>query len=325
MDRPPVHKSHPQTTPPEVVRKILDLAIGYPAHGCHRLSGLLQLTGVSVSGVTIQKILDKHGMGTRHERLLKLEEKIAGTQVNPTPEQIETIEKGNPCFRERHVESRAPGELLCQDTFYIGTFKQLGKLYLQAVVDSYGSFAFGLLHAGKSCKHAVAILHNTVLPYYRGWGLEVKAIRTHNGGTYCGSFTHPYELYLNLHQIVHRKTKVRCPQTHGFVERFHRTVMDEFFRTACRPNGYLQVAALQEDLNQWLERYNFKRPHHGYRNFGKRPIDTVMPFRKGVWDLLGVKAPFSILPFEILMEILDRARRDRQCSGYRQVQRNLQQ
>ncbi len=64
VDLPPIHKSHPQTTPPEIVDKILELALVHPAHGCNRLSDHLPLTGVSVSGVTIQKISDKHAMGT---------------------------------------------------------------------------------------------------------------------------------------------------------------------------------------------------------------------------------------------------------------------
>lgn len=59
------------------------------------------------------------------------------------------IEKANPCFRERHVESSRPGELLAQDTFFVGHLRGVGKVYLQAVVDTYGSYAFGFLHTGK--------------------------------------------------------------------------------------------------------------------------------------------------------------------------------
>ena len=209
VDLPPIHHSHPQTTPPEVVRKILDLALAHPAHGCHRLSRLLQSNGVSVSGITIQKILHRQGMGTRQERLLKLEENVTGAQDMLSPEQMAAMEKGNPCFRERHGESSAPAELLCQDTLYMGSSRYLGPIYLQAVVDTYGSIAFGYLHIGKSPEHAVTILHQQVLPFYSAWGIDVEAIRTHNGGTYCGSpYHHPYELYLALNSIHHRKTKV---------------------------------------------------------------------------------------------------------------------
>ncbi len=42
-----------------------------------------------------------------------------------------------------------------------------------------------------------------------------------------------------------------------------------------RETLYESVEALQADLDQWLLHYNTERPHQGYRNMGKRPIDTV--------------------------------------------------
>lgn len=324
VNRPPIHKSHPQTTPPSVVRQILDLALAHPAHGCHLLSArLLQETGVRVSGGTIQKILARHGMGTSTERLLKLEEKVSGGQVQPSQEQLAALEKFNPCYLERSQESSAPGELLCQETLYIGTFEGMGKVYLQTVVDSYGSFAFGYLHTGRSPEHAVAILHNQVLPLYEAWGMDVKAILTHNGGAYCGSSTHPYEFYLRLNNIGHKKGKLRFFQIHGFMEvkvrfskppgflqRFHRTIVDEFIRRDCRTKVYPHLDALQKDLDRWLYYYNFRRPHQGYPNWGKRPVDTVLPFEKPGLKTLADKNPVRILTLEKLTELLDQIKRD---------------
>ena len=274
-DLPPIHKSHPQTTPPEVVEKILELSLANPMWGCVRLSDQLKLMGISVSSPTIQKILIKHDMGSKYQRLLKLEEQALDNKIELTPEQVKAIEKANPCFRERHVESSRPGELLCQDTFYVGRLKGVGRVYLQAVVDTYGSYAFGYLHTGKLPEHAAAVLHNDVLPQYKAWDIQISAILTDNGREYCGREHHPYELYLALNDIKHRKTKVGSPQTNGFVERFNRTVLDEFFRPAFRKKFYESVEQLQIDLDAWFYHYNHERPHRGYRNRGKRPIDTV--------------------------------------------------
>ena len=101
---------------------------------------------------------------------------------------------------------------------------------------------------------------------------------TDNGREFCGKATHPFELYLELNDIEHRRTKVRSPKTNGFVERFNRTVLDEFFRIKLREKFYETVAAMQQDLDQWLYHYNYERPHQGYRNMGKRPIDTIQSF-----------------------------------------------
>ena len=46
---------------------------------------------------------------------------------------------------------------------------------------------------------------------------------------------HPYELFLQLKGIEHRKRRVKRPQSNGIVERFHRTLVDEHFRVEGRP------------------------------------------------------------------------------------------
>jgi transposase InsO family protein len=151
-------------------------------------------------------------------------------------------------------------------------------VYLHAVVDTYGSYAFGFLHTSKQPEAAVAVVHNDVLPFYQEKGLKVDAIITDNGREFCGKDTHPFELYLELNDIEHRRTQVRRPQSNGFVERFNRTVLDEFFRVTFRKKFYESVEALQVDLDTWLVHYNTERPHQGYRNMGRRPIDTIHLF-----------------------------------------------
>jgi len=257
------------------VERLLALSLDHPAWGCVRLSAMLKLEGVSVSSPTVQNILIKHGLGSRYERLLRLEEQVAGAPIELSPEQVALIEKANPAFAERHVESSRPGELLCQDLFYVGELKGVGKVYLDAVVDTYGSYAFGFLHTNKLPEAAVAVLHNDALPFYEDRGIAVDAVLTDNGREYCGTPAHPYELYLALSDIEHRKTRVKHPWTNGFVERFHRTARDECFRTAFRTRFYESVDALQADFDAWLRHYNEERPHLGYRNHGRRPLDTV--------------------------------------------------
>src|SRR5690606_6299298 len=90
------------------------------------------------------------------------------------------LEKLHPQWKERHVESSRPGELLCQDTFFVGSFKGIGKVYLQAVVDTYGSYAFGLLATSKQPETAALLLHNEVLPFYAERQIQVSAVLTDN-------------------------------------------------------------------------------------------------------------------------------------------------
>lgn len=255
-----------------------------PTRGCNWLHDRLLLEGISVSAPTIQGILNKHEMGSRYERLLKLEARALQEAIELTPQQVVWLEKANPSFRERHVESSRPGELLCQDTFYVGRLKGVGKVYLHAVVDTFSSYAFGYLHTSKQPEAAALVVHNDVLPFYQAHDLPLKAILTDNGREFCGTEAHPYELYLALNDIEHRRTKVRSPQTNGFIERFNRTALDEFFRIAFRTTFYESVEHLQTDFDQWLVTYNTERPHQGYRNMGRRPIDTIELYLRTVRD-----------------------------------------
>jgi transposase InsO family protein len=274
-DLPPIHKTHPQTTPPETVERIKALALKHPAKGCAYLSGLLAREGINVSNVTVQEILNRHDLGSKRERWLALEQQHYESGLELSEEQVKHIEKHNPCFAERQVKSSAPGELLSADTFTVGSIKGIGRIVMHAVVDTYGSMAFGILHTGKQPEASVSVIHNDVLPFYKEHGLPVKAVLTDNGREFCGTPAHPYELYLDLASIEHRRTKVRTPRTNGFVERFNRTVKDEFFATAFRSKLYISIDQLQADLDEWLLHYNYTRPHLGYRNHGRCPIETV--------------------------------------------------
>ncbi len=277
-DMPPIVKHHPFTTPPEVVERIKELALLYPSRGCGYLESLLEAEGRSVSKVTIQKILDEHGLGKRYDRWLALEKQNAEQPIELSAEQIAFLEKQNPQFRERHVESSKPGELLNQDTFYVGRLKGVGKVYLHAVVDTCSSHAFGFLHTNKKPEAAVAVVHNDVLPFYKKLGLKVENILTDNGTEFKGTDLHPFEVYLELNDIKHRTSRIRRPQTNGFIERFNRTVLDEFFRVVFREKAFESVADLQNDLDKWLAFYNTERPHQGYRNMGRTPIETIKKF-----------------------------------------------
>ena len=123
---------------------------------------------------------------------------------------------------------------------------------------------------------AAILIHNDVLPFYASHGLKVGAILTNNGPEFCGTSNHPCEMYLALNDIEHRRAKVRTPRTNGFIERFNRIVLNEFFRLAFRNNFYESVEALQADLDQRLEHYNKECPHRGYRNLGKIPCATFL-------------------------------------------------
>jgi transposase InsO family protein len=278
-DLPPIHKTHPQTTSAEVEAKVVELSLAHPSKGCNHIAMLLGLAGIKLSGVTVQRILTDHGLGSKLDRWLALEKRCqqAGDSTL-SDQQVAFVEEQNPQYKERHVESSHPGELLNQDTYFVAYLQGIGKVYLHSVVDTYGSMAWGLLHTSKQPEAAVSVLYNDVLPFYKQHGLTVEAVLTDNGREFCGTASHPYQVFLALNDLAHRRIKPHTPRTNGFVERFHKTIGDEFFGPALRDKQYTSVDELQNDLDAWLDEYNYQRPHQGYRNQGRRPFETVQQF-----------------------------------------------
>jgi transposase InsO family protein len=268
---------HPNRVAPEVEAKVLDYCLKRPTHGAQRVSNELRLAAVEVSPSGVRGVWLRNDLETRYKRLMRLErESRDNTTFVLTDEQVRLLERHSPDFRCRHVESSAPGELLNQDTFYWGTLKGVGKVYVQVVVDTFCSLAFAKCYSSKMPITACDLLYERVLPFYDALGVPVKAILTDNGREFCGKAeSHPYELLLGLEDIEHRNTKVRSPRTNGFVERMNRTLLDECFRVKGRETFYIAIDEIQHDLDEFMAHYNLERSHQGYRLGGRTPAQAL--------------------------------------------------
>jgi transposase InsO family protein len=141
---------------------------------------------------------------------MRLEQHAQGDTIVLSDAQIRLLERHSVEFRCRHVEASRPGELLNQDTFYWGTLKGVGKVYVQVVVDVFCSLAFAKVYTAKMPVTAADLLYDRVLPFYEALGVTVGAILTDNGREFCGiQERHPYEPLLAMENIEHRTTKVR--------------------------------------------------------------------------------------------------------------------
>jgi hypothetical protein len=164
--------AHPNRVSPEVEVKILDYALANPTHGSQRVSNQLRLQGVEVGPSGVRGVWLRHGLETRYKRLMRLEQQAqADTTYLLSEAQIRLLERHSVDFRLRHVESSRPGELLNQDTFYWGTLKGVGKVYVQVVVDVFCSLAFAKVYTSKMPITATDLLYDRVLPFYEALGV----------------------------------------------------------------------------------------------------------------------------------------------------------
>lgn len=281
LDRLPGAKGpHPNRVSQEVEDAILKHCLEHPSHGCIRVSQELQLKGVQVSSGGVRGVWSRHDMLTKYQRLLRLEKSVAKQKIELSAEQIKLLERFSPEFRERHIITHYTGDLVAVDTFMVGTLKGVGRVYLQTVVDCYSRYAWARLYSNKMPVTAVHILNNDVLPFFENHNAKIKTILSDNGREYCGRpDQHPYELFLQLEDIEHRTTRVRRPQSNGFVERLHRTLLDEHFRIMGRKKFYESIDEMQKDLDIFMKKYNENRPHQGRNMNGRTPAQV---FKKGL-------------------------------------------
>ncbi len=101
-----------------------------------------------------------------------------------------------------------------------------------------------------------------------------------DGREFCGrEDQHPYELFLQLEGIEHKRTRVRRPQSNGIIERLHRTLLDEHFRVEGRRTRFETIEEMQPVLDAYLVSYSTKRPHQGRGMNGRTPAKA---FRDGI-------------------------------------------
>ena len=175
---------------------------------------------------------------------------------------------------------RKTGELVAVDTFFAGTLKGVAKVYIQTALDCFSRHAWARLYTPKMPVTAVQILNNHVLPFFEEHGVKVETVLNINGRDFCGrEDQRPYELFLELEEIEHWRTQVGRPQSNGYVERFHRTLLDEHPRVNGRTTWSESVSEMQEDLDAYIETYNRNRPHRGRSMEGRTPCQV---FKKGI-------------------------------------------
>ncbi len=262
--------------PAEIEQAVLELALEQPAWGQLRVANALAQRELKISAAGVRSVWQRHDLTTMKQRLKALEAKMAQDGLILTEAQLQALEKAKQ-DKEAHgeFESECPGYCGAQDTFYVGNMKGVGRIYQQTFIDTYSKVGFAKLYDRKTPITAADLLNDRVIPFFEEHDVPLLRVLTDRGTEYCGNpERHEYELYLAVENIDHSRTKAKNPQTNGICERFHKTILDEFYRVAFRKKVYGSLAELQADLDAWMASYNEARPHQGRWCYGKTPMQT---------------------------------------------------
>ena len=267
---------------PEIEKRVVELAIEQPAYGQVRVSNELKKSGMLISPGGVRSVWLRHDLETMKKRLKALEAKSAQEGILLTDDQVAALEKAK-LEKEAHgeIETAHPGYLGSQDTFYVGTIKGVGRIYQQTFIDTYSRVADAKLYDRKNALTAADMLNDRVIPFFEEQEIPLLRVLTDRGTEYCGNREHhEYQLYLAVENIDHSRTRARRPQSNGICERFHKTMLHEFYQIAFRKKIYKSIEELQADLDQWLKFYNEERPHSGRYCYGKTPTQTFNDSKK---------------------------------------------
>lgn len=153
-------------------------------------------------------------------------------------------------LRRKGYQPTKEGDLLQLDTivFFINGIRR----YIVTAIDLKSDFAFAYGYAAPSSADAADFFKKleSVVPF------KIKRIQTDNGS----EFEKHFREYIEKQNIVHFHNYPKCPKMNAYVERFNRTIQEEF----ANRHKYLLASDLNRfnyKLMEWLLWYNTERPH----------------------------------------------------------------
>ena len=119
----------PNQIKPDLEEIIYNYIIEYPTHGPRRIANELREQGIIISETGVYHVLRRKGLNRRLDRLFYAQEHSDNPVI--IEKYLREVEKK----KEKHIQAYYSGYLFCQDTFYVGTIKGLGRIYQQAGID----------------------------------------------------------------------------------------------------------------------------------------------------------------------------------------------
>lgn len=265
MPKPRRTPSQPNTTPPWQIEIVLAEALARPTLGARQLLEPLAERGVHLSASGVQKILRRVNLAKRAQRVAAL------AQITAVDSGLITEQALDGPFGFCHFAAR-PGDLVALDTFYVGQLKGIGKVFQLTAVDTATRWAVAQLIVGEKSAQAAADFLDLVVDRLAAVGVELTGVLTDNGPEFTG---HDFRDHLADLHITHHRTPPRSPNHNAVCERFHGTVLDEFYRPAFHRQHFDRLGHLDGQLQGWLDRYNTRRRNHSDFMRGRTPLQVL--------------------------------------------------
>lgn len=181
---------------------------------------------------------------------------------------IKPVKRAKVLRKPKDFKVEYPGHLVALDT--VERFVNGLRRYVITFEDIYTRFSFAWAtksHASLAAKEFFDFCR-LVFPY------PMSFVLTDNGSEFKKNFA---EELFNLH-LTHYHTYPKTPKMNAHVERFNRTIQEEFIDY----HAFLlkEPSVFNQSLMEWLVWYNTKRPHFAFQN-KLSPLQYMMTLEKG--------------------------------------------
>jgi transposase InsO family protein len=257
--------AQPNATPPHVVEIVLAEAIARPTLGARRLLEHLAERHVRLSASGVQKILHRHHLARRAERIAAL------AQITAATTGLVTNQAKDGPFGFCHFAAR-PGDLIALDTFYVGKLKGVGAVYQLTAIDTHTRWAICQLVAGDKTAARAARFVDQVTTVLADLGVPLRRVLSDNGPEFTGK---AFTGHLHHLGVEHVRIPPRSPNHNAVCERFQGTALQECYRPAFHRQRFDSLAELDTVVQGWLDRYNTHRRNHGNYMRGRTPLQIL--------------------------------------------------
>lgn len=260
--RPPVM---PNAMTAEEISAVLAVAVAHPTLGAQQLLRHLSGHGVHRSASGVQKVLRRHHLGNRRQRLAAL----ASITAAGTGQLTDAALTGPYGFC---MAASVAGQCVSMDSFYVGRLKGIGAVWQFTAVDIATRWAVVQLIVGdKTAEQAAAFLAHVRVEFDR-LGAPVTGILTDNGPEFTGR---GFTTSPAVQGLLHHRIPPRSPNHNAVCERFQGTILHEFYRPFFHRARIDRIADLHAGLDRAITDYNQRRPNHGHYLAGRTPCQML--------------------------------------------------
>jgi transposase InsO family protein len=262
----------PNAMSSEEVSVILAEAVARPTLGPRSLRRHLKARGVQRSASGVAKVLRRHNLGTARQRVAALAS-LTAVETGQITEQALEGPFGFCLF------ASTPGQVVSLDTFYVGRLKGVGAVWQLTAVDVATRIAVVQLVVGDKTATVAAGFLEHLKKALRKHGITLTGVLSDNGPEFTGK---AFKARIGELELVHHRIPPRSPNHNAVCERFHGTVLREFYRPHFHRGRVDDIALLERSLQAWTVDYNHHRPNNGEYMAGRTPVQVKKQLRRRI-------------------------------------------